>query len=121
MLRPGEEDDSASNSGDEQSAAAAEQAAVRQAPADEELEAESWRTWEVLWKAGGGEGRLQRLTFQGPDATRAFLQQHMSQASEAWSLSMASMQGSVPAAHLTPPPPPLLLQVRAPHLTYISC
>ena len=109
ILRPGEEDDSASSSGDEQPeaapASAAAEAALRQVPADEEREAGSWRTWEVLWKAGGGEGHLQRLTFQGPHATRAFLQHHMSQASEAWSLSMActdGMQGTVPGAHLAP-------------------
>ena len=39
------------------------------------------RVWEVLWKAGGGDGHLQRLTFEASQATRAFLHKQV----EAWS------------------------------------
>lgn len=92
ILRPGEDDDdddSLSASGDEepQPVAAAERAACREAPPDGELDPEGMRAWEVLWKDGGGEGRLQRLTFEGSDGTRALLQQHMTAATEAWSVS----------------------------------
>ena len=45
------------------------------------LESEDTRVWEVLWKAGGGDGHLQRLTFEASPATRAFLHKQV----ESWS------------------------------------
>ena len=45
------------------------------------LESEDTRVWEVLWKDGGGDGHLQRLTFEATLATRAFLHKQV----EAWS------------------------------------
>lgn len=32
-----------------------------------------WGVWEILWKAGAGEGPLQRRTFEASTATRTFL------------------------------------------------
>ena len=29
--------------------------------------------WEILWKAGGGNGPLRRLTFEASTATRTFI------------------------------------------------
>ena len=49
------------------------------------LEPEDMRVWEVLWKTGGGDGQLQRLTFEASLATRALLHKQV----EAWSVSLA--------------------------------